>query len=327
MRRQATRPSTTPRLLVGGLVAAAALAFGTSPAMADPGNGQSAEHAQAAPAPSDPQADHAANDHAAEDHGSSGHDAASSSTVTEDTDTNDGGTPNNVADDGDNRHPSGRDRSVESGGSGNQGNAMHDPDDDGHGPDRSNGGIDQPDGSGGIDRADQDGNNGCGNDDDFEDDNEGWCGHHPHADHRQHEAAAAAEEGSSTDTEVAPAEATESSAAPAGDLRVDVVADRVELVPAVTATSASPAVADVVEASVLGAEASRGDTAVRAAGIESPRMHAVSAGSAVLATLGGAVGAGVGALAFTGLNAMQLVALAVALLVVGFVLRAKARRA
>ena len=95
---------------------------------------------------------------------------------TEDTDDNDGGTPNNVVDDGDNQHPSGKDRSVEPGGSGNQGNAQHDPDDDGNGPDRSNRGLDQPGGPGGDDLADQDGNNGCGTDDDFEDDNEGWCG-------------------------------------------------------------------------------------------------------------------------------------------------------
>ena len=97
------------------------------------------------------------------------------STVTEDNDTNDD-TKNNVVDDGDNAHPSGKDRSVEHGGSGNQGKAAHDPDDDGRGPDRSNGGLDQPGGAGGVDLHDQDGNNGCGNDDDFEDDNEGWCG-------------------------------------------------------------------------------------------------------------------------------------------------------
>ena len=97
-------------------------------------------------------------------------------TITEDTDRNDNGTLNNSPDDGDNRHPSGKDRSVEHGGSGNQGRAQHDPDDDGHGPERTNGGLDQPDGEGGRDLADQDGNNGCGNDDDFEDDNEGWCG-------------------------------------------------------------------------------------------------------------------------------------------------------
>ena len=99
--------------------------------------------------------------------------------VSEDNDTNDGGTPNNVADEGDNQHPSGRDRSVEHGNSGNQGNSTSDPDDDGRGPDRSNGGADKPDGPGGEDLADQDGNNGCGNDDDFEDDNEGWCGRRP----------------------------------------------------------------------------------------------------------------------------------------------------
>ena len=100
------------------------------------------------------------------------------SVVTEDDDTNDDA-GNNEPDDGDNRHPSGKDRSVESGGSGNQGAAAHDPDDDGNGPDRSNGGLDQP-GDGDLDEQwdleDQDGNNGCGNDDDFEDDNEGLCG-------------------------------------------------------------------------------------------------------------------------------------------------------
>ena len=95
---------------------------------------------------------------------------------TEDNDTNDNGTPNNLPDDGDNAHPSGKDKSVEHGNSGNQGNSTSDPDDDGHGPDRSNGGPDKPNGTGGVDLADQDGNNGCGNDDDFEDDNEGWCG-------------------------------------------------------------------------------------------------------------------------------------------------------
>ena len=103
-------------------------------------------------------------------------DSDSSTAYTEDNDTNDGNTPNNVEDGGDNAHPSGKDRSVENGGSGNQGNSESDPDDDGRGPDRSNGGPDKPNGSGGTDLADQDGNNGCGNDDDFEDDNEGWCG-------------------------------------------------------------------------------------------------------------------------------------------------------
>jgi hypothetical protein len=89
---------------------------------------------------------------------------------TEDNDTNDGGTPNNVADAGDNAHPSGKDRSVENGNSGNQGKSQSDPDGN------SNGGPDKPNGSGGVDKADQDGNNGCGNDDDFEDDNNGNCG-------------------------------------------------------------------------------------------------------------------------------------------------------
>ena len=100
-------------------------------------------------------------------------------TYTEANDENDGGTGEDVADEGDNAHPSGKDRSVESGGSGTQGKAESDPDDDGRGPDRTNGGYDKANGTGGFDKADQDGNNGCGNDDDFEDDNEGWCGKKP----------------------------------------------------------------------------------------------------------------------------------------------------
>jgi hypothetical protein len=76
----------------------------------------------------------------------------------------------------DNMHPSGKDRSCESGGSGTQGKASSDPDDNGKGPERTNGRSDKLNGNGGVDHADQDGNTGCGNDDDFEDDNEGWCG-------------------------------------------------------------------------------------------------------------------------------------------------------
>ena len=104
-------------------------------------------------------------------------DSSSSTAYTEDNDTNDGGTPNNVADEGDNAHPSGKDRSVENGGSGTQGKSESNPDDS-KGPMRYEGalGDDKPNGPGGTDLADQDGNNGCGNDDDFDDDNNGWCG-------------------------------------------------------------------------------------------------------------------------------------------------------
>lgn len=69
-------------------------------------------------------------------------------------------------------HPSGKDRSAEPGGSGAQGKAASDPDGD------ANGGADKPGMAGGFDE-DKDGNNGCGNDDDFEDDNNGWCGGGP----------------------------------------------------------------------------------------------------------------------------------------------------
>ena len=66
-------------------------------------------------------------------------------------------------------HPSGKDRTAEAGKSGTQGKSTSDPDG------MANGGADKPGGSGGFD-ADKDGNNGCGNDDDFEDDNNGNCG-------------------------------------------------------------------------------------------------------------------------------------------------------
>jgi hypothetical protein len=86
----------------------------------------------------------------------------------------------------DNQHPSGNDRSEEPGGSGNQGKSESDPDDNvgpmrnecGASPstDPRGGCTDKPGGSGGMDLQDQDGNNGCGNDDDFDDDNNGHCG-------------------------------------------------------------------------------------------------------------------------------------------------------
>ena len=55
-----------------------------------------------------------------------------------------------------------------------QGHSPSDPDADG------NGGQDKPGGAGGFD-DDKDGNNGCGNDRDREDDNNGWCGNKPKA--------------------------------------------------------------------------------------------------------------------------------------------------
>ena len=86
------------------------------------------------------------------------------------------------------RHPSGNDRCVENGKSGTQtsgtiqGKSTSDPDQNGKGPERNAVGTrtpDKPGGQGGVIRSDQDGNNGCGNDQDFEDDNEGWCGGKP----------------------------------------------------------------------------------------------------------------------------------------------------
>jgi hypothetical protein len=141
--------STSTRLRLGAAMAstAAALLFATAPPTFGGERGTSAEHRDGPGA------------------------------VTEANDSD--GVANDVVDAGDNRHPSGNDRSVEPGGSGDQGASASTPDQDGHGPERDVNGTDKPDGPGGLDVIDQDRNNGCGNDDDFEDDNEGWCGHQP----------------------------------------------------------------------------------------------------------------------------------------------------
>ena len=101
--------------------------------------------------------------------------SGTTTTVTEDNDSDGVANAPDPVGDADNRHPSGKDKHVEAGGSGNQGNSTSEPDGNGKGPERDAGGVDKPDGPGGVDILDQDGNNGCGNDDDFEDDNEGKC--------------------------------------------------------------------------------------------------------------------------------------------------------
>lgn len=163
--------------LLGALMVLGLLALMAMPALAhhkddhEQGNGSHNEENYQ-------QADQQASESSNSDHDG---DADSSSTAyAEDNDTNDGGIENNVADEGDNAHPSGKDRSVENGKSGDQGKSESNPDDS-KGPMRYEGapGDDKPNGPGGTDLADQDGNNGCGNDDDFDDDNNGWCGRKP----------------------------------------------------------------------------------------------------------------------------------------------------
>ena len=101
-------------------------------------------------------------------------DSDSKTTYTEDNDS-DG--VDNDEDTTASSHPSGNDKYIENGGSGNQGRSESNPDDS-KGPMRYEGalGDDKPNGPGGTDIYDQDGNNGCGNDQDFGDDNNGWCG-------------------------------------------------------------------------------------------------------------------------------------------------------
>jgi hypothetical protein len=92
--------------------------------------------------------------------------------LTEDTDGDSSNDPDHEF--GESLHPSGRDGTDHQ--DKRQGNAQSDPDDDGRGMDRNGTGLDQPGEDGGVYTDDQDGNNGCGNDQDFEDDNNGWCG-------------------------------------------------------------------------------------------------------------------------------------------------------
>jgi hypothetical protein len=94
--------------------------------------------------------------------------------LTEDTD--DDGQPEcpDPSGDTDNMHPSGKDRHCDA--TAPQGHSTSTPDQNTTGPERDVNGTDKAGEDGGADVYDQDGNNGCGNDDDFEDDNEGWCG-------------------------------------------------------------------------------------------------------------------------------------------------------
>jgi hypothetical protein len=261
-------------------------------------------------------------------------------TVTEDNDHNDGGTPNNVVDDGDNQHPSGKDRSVERGGSGNQGASSSDPDG------TSNGGADKPGGSGGYDKADQDGNNGCGNDDDFEDDNNGNCGGKAHeteaADVKAAEVkAAGAEDHTSCDRRIDERDQRVAAAEARGvETHDDTVrADKQDasggevLVASATTPTPSPAVS---ASSASGADVPTGEvlsnSAVAApASAELVAAEAVAPAEATLAAVstrssGGVLGAVGGALAFTGLNALTLLLVALSAIGIGWALVRTSRK-
>jgi hypothetical protein len=204
------------------------------------------------------------------------------SEVTEDTDSD--GVPNapDPLGDTDNRHPSGKDKHAEAGGSGNQGNAASEPDANGHGPERDAGGVDQPGGPGGLDVLDQDGNNGCGNDDDFEDDNEGRC----------------------LGKEQAPGQQTQ--------VEQEIVPPAV--VPVVSVTTEVGG--EVAPAAQVGAEI------VTSAG---PGGAGQGGAQGLRETVAGR-GAGVGALAFTGANALPLLAVSAGLALLGGTLLILGRR-
>jgi hypothetical protein len=167
-------------------------------------------------------------------------------------------------------HPSGNDRVDESGGSsaeidataqggssGVQGNSESEPDENGSGPERDSDtgdGLDKIEGTGGDhpgDIDDQDDNNGCGNDQDFEDDNEGLCLRQEGAPGRQaEEAAVAAEE---EEEEAAEEEQAEEETAAAVDVAMvqrqpEVLGEILERGPAgVTAQPAPQVLAETAE--------------------------------------------------------------------------------
>jgi hypothetical protein len=119
--------------------------------------------------------------------GGSDHDGDADNDPAVTSEDNDADGVSNAGDTNESHHPSGKDKFLENGKSGNQGKSESDPDDnvgpmrreeppcdnDPRGADKC---TDKPGGSGGHDTLDQDGNNGCGNDQDFDDDNNGWCG-------------------------------------------------------------------------------------------------------------------------------------------------------
>lgn len=213
-------------------------------------------------------------------------------------------------------HPSGNDRSVEPGGSGNQGKAESDPDG------MSNGGVDKPGGQGGVYTGDQDGNNGCGNDNDFEDDNNGNCGGPAHERGRT----PTAPEGSTGRT-------TPSAPTPPAATVTPEVGGATAGAGATADTCPTPGTAGTAPTMVAGCELAVTAPAAVLLGVSQPGagevlaaeavalpVKARSAGAAASATTA-ATTAGTGsALAFTGLHAASLLLLALVALAIGWVL-------
>ena len=224
--------------------------------------------------------------------------------MTEDTDGDGVGNAPDPQGDSDNRHPSGKDRHEEGGSSGNQGNSSSEPDANGKGPERDEGGLDKPDGPGGLDILDQDGNNGCGNDDDFEDDNEGLClGRQK--DKPETETGAEGETEADVEGE-APAEIAVIEGAS--------TEETTEVAPVESATIDAEVLGEVIQAEVLG-------ELIEAAGVDQEVL-----GSVVRSSGGNApVVAGV-PLAFTGANALMLLGIALGLGTVGLALVMIGRR-
>jgi hypothetical protein len=191
-----------------------------------------------------------------------------------------------------NDHPSGKDRSGSKGGSGAQGKSTSDPDG------MSNGGADKPGGSGGYD-ADQDGNNGCGNDDDFEDDNNGNCGGlkkgHDKAAKAAKVAAVAHRESCGHDACTTVDDASEDTSCDVCEAKRAAVADRRVATDTVAPTVT---VGTGPSAEVLGVSLSRGTVTAAPAGVLGGALPFTGSATGLLALSGAVlVAAGTGAVA------------------------------
>ena len=205
-----------------------------------------------------------------------------------------------------NDHPSGRDRTGSAGASGAQGRSWSDPDG------VTNGGADKPGGSGGFD-ADKDGNNGCGNDDDFEDDNNGWCGRR----RTRAGAAGAAVAASRSHKQPQPGPGAVS---PAG-------AGTTVAAATVAGAAAGPPVAPGAASQVLGVELEQ--PGATAGSVLGGAVQGAAEAPAAARVLGASTERAAGddeSLAFTGIDALALLALAAVLLSTGGALTAVRRR-
>jgi hypothetical protein len=183
------------------------------------------------------------------------------------------------------------------------------------------GGVDKPYAAAGQEArsqgsSDWDGNNGCGNDDDREDDNNGWCGRKPGHDRDDEQASAKASGAKANDAEAKAAEARAAEANAKGANAKGANANG-----AATLTAEEPKLAAAgVPTEVLGVQVEAAAPAVAAAAATAPSTAAAAGSSGPAEVLGVQVTRGA-ALAATGVPVLALVLAGLALVVGGAGLR------